>query len=154
MADGHLNKCKECTKMHVREREARLKNNPYWVEMEKQRGRKKYQRLYKGVKTKKEVHKKSTRNYRNNYPEIATAQRRAIRAIEVEDGLLRHHWSYRDEHHLDVIILSPEDHYELHRFLTYDPETKFFLSKEGNLLDTKEKHIEYFSMVTADFVEL
>lgn len=32
MSDGHLGKCKECTKRQSREREEELRKNPDWVE--------------------------------------------------------------------------------------------------------------------------
>jgi len=45
MTDGHLNKCKECTKSQSKERENKLRLNPDWVEKEKERAREKYHRL-------------------------------------------------------------------------------------------------------------
>ena len=39
MGDGHLNKCKTCCKKQADEREKRLRNNPEWVEKEKERAR-------------------------------------------------------------------------------------------------------------------
>ena len=39
MADGHLNKCKDCTKKDTAEREARMANDPIWREKELERHR-------------------------------------------------------------------------------------------------------------------
>ena len=52
MADGHVNKCIDCTKndMHIRINE--LKLNSDWVEKERARGREKYHRLYSPIKEK------------------------------------------------------------------------------------------------------
>jgi hypothetical protein len=52
MADGHLNKCKDCTKRDVREREKKLSNDPDWVNKELERQRIKSARarfLFKAV---------------------------------------------------------------------------------------------------------
>lgn len=41
MADGHLGKCKSCTRRHTSERHARMSQNPEWVESEIERHRQK-----------------------------------------------------------------------------------------------------------------
>ena len=41
MADGHLNKCKDCTKKQTKEREQRLLLDSEWKEKEKARHREK-----------------------------------------------------------------------------------------------------------------
>ena len=45
MSDGHLNICISCTKKRISEREKKLRENPEWVEKEKERGREKNHRL-------------------------------------------------------------------------------------------------------------
>ena len=45
MADGHLNKCKECCKSQAKERERENRKNPEFVEKERSRGRDKYHSL-------------------------------------------------------------------------------------------------------------
>lgn len=47
MGDGLLGKCKDCTKADVREREARLRQDPEWVAGERRRALEKYYRLYR-----------------------------------------------------------------------------------------------------------
>ena len=45
---------------------------------------------------------------------------------------------------LDVIELSVHDHHFLHRYIVYDQERMMYRDLDGVLLDSKEKHIEYF----------
>jgi hypothetical protein len=54
-----------------------------------------------------------------------------------------HHWSYNEEHQIDVIDLSQKDHFKAHRFIIYDQERMMYRNLEGVLLDTKEKHLKY-----------
>ena len=56
MGDGHLGKCKGCTKKDTKERQDKLRQDPSWVESERARGREKYERLGYKDKTRERIH--------------------------------------------------------------------------------------------------
>lgn len=144
MYDGVVGKCKTCTKEDVRKREAELrKNDSVWVEKERKRAREKYHRLnYRNKKTSVEVSRKRSQNYKEKYPEKVKATR-AAQKLPRRRYYHNHHWSYNEEHFKDVIELSIKGHNKLHRYLKYDKSTKFFMTIDGRILDTKQKHINY-----------
>lgn len=139
MADGHLNKCKDCTKKGVRERELTKSKDPIWVEKEKERNREKYHRLeYRGRHKPSTNRKKEIMDrYHKKYPEKKKAHI-ASQTLK-KKGLEIHHWSYNEEHFKDVLHLTTEVHNILHRFIEYDPETKMYRDLQGNLLN-KQNH--------------
>lgn len=146
MGDGHLNKCKTCTKKDVREREEILLKDPEWVKSEQKRHREKYHRLeYREVhKPTSEMKKIVMTKYKEKYPEKVMAKSRLGKSIKpLIKGNQLHHWSYNDDHFKDVIELSVRNHKKAHRFLVYDQPLKMYRTLEGELLDTREKHEAY-----------
>jgi len=146
MSDGHLNKCKECTKKEVKKRELELRNNPDWVAKEKNRGREKYHRLgYKDLHKPTTAQKREViRRYRQKYPEKSLATRYTEIYLTKLPGINLHHWSYNQEDWLDIVELPIAEHHFLHRFIIYDQERMKYRTLEGVLLDTKENHLQYF----------
>lgn len=146
MGDGHLNKCKSCTRSDVNKREKELRKDAKWIEGERKRGRNKYHRLgYKDLhKPTPQNKKKAIDKYKNRYPEKISAARYSQRIAP--KGMESHHWSYNKEHWKDVIVLHPKDHYKAHIYIVYDQERFMFRRSDNNeLLDTKEKHLKYIT---------
>ena len=138
MGDGHLNKCKVCTKNDVKQKYIENSTDHLFLEKERKRGRQKYHRLYVGNG---KVNKKSLMNYVNKYPEKKKALSLSGKLKKPFEGAEKHHWSYNLEHAKDVIWLTKKQHMKAHRFIIYDPERFMYRRYDNNvLLDTKEAH--------------
>lgn len=145
MKDGHLNKCKTCTKKDSALTEKKIKSTKEGIEQERERHRLKYHRLNYREKHKPTYERKKITmgKYRDKYPEKtrATILSQGLK-VNVKGNHL-HHWSYNIEHVKDVIELSIADHFLLHRHIKYDQERFMYRDcSSGILLDTKESHIE------------
>lgn len=132
MSDGYLNKCKECAKKDVREKYLENSESEAYVEKERIRGRDKYKRLgYTNIK-KDFSHVENISQYKN-------LRRKFSYPKEVE----LHHWNYSSEFIMDVIPLDRKTHKRFHQLIKLDKDLKVFRDLEGNLLDTKEKHLKH-----------
>jgi hypothetical protein len=148
MADGHLNKCKQCTKLDSRNRYNLLLNDPAFVQKERDRTRLRNKRLgyYETKKPTKKQKRLANIKYREKYPEKYAARIKSQRN-ERRNGIHNHHWSYNIEHSKDIIPISQSNHRKIHRYLVYDSGKKMYYSRFGVLLDTKQKHIEFVDYV-------
>lgn len=82
MADGHLNKCKECTKKDTGEREKRKFQDPEWREKELDRHREKAKRYREECKPSKEENKVTSKKWQQNHPTKRKAHNLASSAIK------------------------------------------------------------------------
>lgn len=126
MGDGHLNKCKQCTRVDVKKNIESKATNIEWRSKERARGREKYHRL--GYRCKKRVHNEMS-NVSRFYRSIGLTLQ----------GCELHHWNYNFLK--DVIAIPIGIHRRLHSLLQYDKESKCF-THNGRLLTTKQDHIK------------
>ena len=147
MADGHLNKCKECKRDDTKKRSLVMSKDARWVEKERKRNREKYHRLgYKEKhKPSKEKKAEAIKKYKEKFPEKYRCNKLSSH-IYIK-GYEKHHWSYNDEHAKDVIFYSTKDHYTIHRFIEYDPLVFKYRTLDGVLLETRQEFEEYANRV-------
>lgn len=147
MGDGHLNKCKGCTKTDTKNRTTELLKSPEWHDKEKERHREKYYRLNYRDKHKPTTEQKKAimQRYKDKYPEKQQAASKSSHLKATVKGNHLHHWSYNEEHFKDVIEVSVKEHNTIHRHMIYDQERRMYRTKEGVLLDTKLDHLYFIS---------
>lgn len=162
--DRFSGKCKDCTRKYRKERYNRILKDPIllelkkkarkeeyrkaledplWVESERKRLREKYYRLGSSDKSSPQRRRERAKQYRDKYPEKIVAVR-VSQKIPRPKGTERHHWSYRTENAKDLIFLTREEHHKLHRYIIYDQEQMMYRGLDGVLLDTKERHLQYY----------
>jgi len=134
MGDGHLNKCKECTKKDSDLRDKKFRLNSKYCEKERLRSREKYYRLnYR------------ERQYKLNKKSLykVAIYKNIHRKLKLNKNEIAHHWNYSLLN--DIVIMNKKEHRYIHRYLILDNKDFTFITKDGEILDTKEKHLEYIN---------
>lgn len=136
MGDGHLGKCKECTKNDVKEKYVENIKDESYVEKERIRGREKYKRLNYSDRT----------QYKKSYSRANRTVNRYLRDKGIDMlGKEVHHWNYKEPH--NVFILSKRAHKLVHKNIEYLESLNCFVTNEGLILNTKENHYGYIKSV-------
>ena len=136
MADGHLNKCKECTKSDVRKNYDFKSADSEWLEKERKRGREKFRRLnYKG----------KFRNTRDLCPESANISRALrVRGYDTNEKEA-HHWNYNEPY--SIFLLSRKAHRRLHQHLIVNVDDKMCYTENGEMLKSEDQAKVYFESI-------
>lgn len=127
MADGHLGKCKTCTKRDVAERVEQLVNNPEWMSQERARCRikqERYRQLGVAVPASKEArdaweirnpHKRKAEIAANNAMRSGKLLRKTVCELcgVIPSRIHKHHADYSKP--LSVTWLCPKCHGKQHR---------------------------------------
>lgn len=138
MKDGHVNKCKTCTKEDIKNNYENKSKDINFVLKERKRGRDKYHRLYENTGKSNKV---ASQKWIDKFPEKRKAHHISQYTKSPIKGLEKHHWSYNEIHYTDIIWLTKQEHSKSHRFIIYDQEQKMYRRIDTmELLNTKEKH--------------
>lgn len=130
MKDGHLNKCKCCTKNDVHISYEKNMANDAYVEKQRARGREKYKRLGYVKKP-------------HSTPCFGSASKYLRKLGYDTSNIEAHHWNYNLMR--SVIPLSRRAHACLHKYLIRDADG--FLSFRGVKITTKEQAIDLYNKI-------
>jgi|TARA_R110000868_G_C10527950_1_gene733766 hypothetical protein len=137
----YRNECIVCWKEKCKTKRKIKETSKEFIEKERIRGREKYKRLYSTALFERKVKYKDGENHYIRFPEKHKATYNCRKLIK--KGFHAHHWSYNEEHFIDIFYLTPKEHMMAHRYLIYDEERKMYRTINNILLDTKAEHEKY-----------
>ena len=139
MADGHLNKCKECTKADVKRNYERKSADETWMEKERARGREKFKRLDYANRGFKQTLKDFPGTYNTN---------RTLRHHGYDTkGKEAHHWNYNLP--LSVFLMSRKAHHRIHTFISMNRDDKYGYTKDGVRIETPQQAKDIYDNILA-----
>lgn len=93
----------------------------------------------------KKKFKKWRDKWRKKFPEKRRANK-AASSIPLIKGFTRHHWSYNEDYHKDIIWIPFIEHKTVHmNIIKYDPASKLYRTADGELLTSKEEYLNYIN---------
>ena len=137
MGDGHLNKCKECTKKDMHNQYERLSKDESWVEKERARGREKFKRLGYNIR--------SFKNSRDICPTNGNIARYLRSHGYDTKGREAHHWNYNKP--FSVFLMSRKAHKRIHLHLIVNRDDKYCYTEDGVRLENTEQAGKYFMQI-------
>lgn len=146
MADGHLGKCKECTKTDTIKNYNKKREDSEFVEKERIRGREKYERLYKPD------YLRNVCNFDTPYKPLVSNKHtsRYLRSLGYNtDGKEAHHWNYNEPK--QIFLLTTEAHHRIHQFVIVNYDDGFCYTLDGIKLNTITETINYYKKIFEKF---
>ena len=140
MGDGHLNKCKDCTKKDAKKDYERKSADEEWMAKERIRGREKFKRLgYAG----------RFKSQRAICPQGANLSKSLkARGIDTK-GKEAHHWNYNNPK--SVFLISKKAHKRIHLHMTVNRDDKYCYTDDGKRIETPEQAATYYRAILDEY---
>jgi hypothetical protein len=133
MKDGHLNKCKICTRKDSNNNRDKKCNDPIFQESERIRGREKYYRLnYVERLYKKRPRREHIKNIFN---------------ISINKEEEMHHWDYNNQ--FSCFIINRRLHRKFHVMVKLNDDNIFYYNND--IINTKEQHQKILEQINLKF---